>query len=60
MENCPGAVPRLLDKHPNVRWEPNLEANSLEGTPLSPIETAITGTACRWCFKDLVSKVSRL
>ena len=45
MENCPGAVPRPLDKHPNVRCEPNLEANSLEGTPLSPIDTAMTGTA---------------
>ena len=59
MENCPGAVPRPPDKQPNVRWEPNLEASSLEGTPLSPMQTAITGTARAITFLILSPSLDR-
>ena len=45
MVGCPGADPLPAPRQPNVRWEPNLEARSLEGRPFSPMARPITAPA---------------
>lgn len=51
---CPGALVFESDRAPKVRYPPNFGARIREGSPFSPIASAITGPAHQDNMQDQV------